>query len=280
MSIEEEPRASAYWSTTVSRVEQSQVFVRGYDLQDVIGSLPFAASCFLLIRGRVPTPAEAQVLDGVLNAILDYSLHKPGTVAARYTVSANPSMAAGLASSVLAVGKHTLDPEPAGRFILDAFARLGPEGDPATLAQDLVDEARARKERIPGFGHPVFRHVDPRAKKIKDLAERHGLWGGKAQLYEAVHRAFRALPGRDAIPINDVGVMAAVLVEMGFTPEETTGLAVMSMLPGVIAHVSEELREGPPIRIVPDEIAAYPDQSKKNLAADVRAAGWGNESSR
>ncbi|MGH3661742.1 MAG: hypothetical protein ACRDTQ_07780, partial [Micromonosporaceae bacterium] len=95
-----------------------------------------------------------------------------------------------------------------------------------------------------------------------------------------VHRAFRALPGRDAIPINDVGVMAAVLVEMGFTPEEMTGLAVMSMLPGVIAHVSEELREGPPIRIVPDEIAAYPDQSKKNLAADVRAAGWGNESSR
>ena len=267
-----------YWSTTVSRVTDARVQIRGYDLQEIIPALPFPASCFLLIRGRLPSPGEARVLGGVLNAILDYSLYKPGTVAARYAVSANPSMAAGLATSVLAVGKHTLAPEDAGRFIIDAHARLvESRSDRETVAEDLVSEAADRKQRIPGFGHPVFTYVDPRGQVLKELALAAGLWGEKAQLYEEVHRAFTARPGRAAIPINDVGIMAAVLAEMGFTPEEMSGIAVLSMLPGVIAHVSEELREGQPIRVVPDAIAAYPEEAVKSLVDDAREAGWRDE---
>src|SRR5262245_62706541 len=102
---------TAYWTSTVSRVEADRVLIRGYDLEALIGGQSFTASCFLLLRGRLPTPDEARALDAVLNAVLDYALEKPGTVAARYTVSANPSVVAGLAAAVLAVGSYTLAPE-------------------------------------------------------------------------------------------------------------------------------------------------------------------------
>jgi citryl-CoA lyase len=264
-----------YWRSSVSRVEGDKVLIRGYDLESLIGGQSFSASCFLLVRGRLPTPSEVRALDAVLNAVLDYALLKPGTVAARYAVSANPSMVAGLATAILSVGSFTLAPEDTARFIAESHARHQSSG--TTLdetAAAIVADARASKHRIPGLGHPLFKVVDPRAQRLKEIAVAEGLWGERSELYELVHRRFVDAIGKPDIPINDVGMMAVVLVELGFSPEEMTGLAVMSTLPGVIAHISEELRDGRPIRVVPDELVDYGALVNHDLAADRAAAGW------
>ncbi|MGW3953957.1 citryl-CoA lyase [Streptomyces sp. NPDC004752] len=264
-----------YWRSSISRVEPEKVFIRGYDLEDLIGGMSFTSASFLLIRGRLPSPRETRVLDAVLTAVLDYALEKPGTAAARYVVSANPSMVAGLAAATLAVGKYTLATEDTARFIATAHADFLESGeDLETFAADLVESMAARKERIPGLGHPVFKKVDPRAAILRETAVREGLWNEPAQLYEAIHRAFTARPGKADIPINDVGAMAAVLVALGFTPEESTGLAVISTLPGVVAHISEELTHGKPIRTVPGETVAYDVTTGKDFKADWKEAGW------
>ena len=277
-ALKDEPvHAPPYWTTSVSRVTDSKVYIRGFDLEEIIGRLPFSAAVYLMIRDRIPTPAETDLLDTVLSAILDYSLQKSGTVAARYIASANPNMAAALAASVLGIGKNTMDPSETAKFCLDAHARLEAEGgDPAELAQRIVEEMRARKERIPGLGHPVFRYTDPRAQKLREKAVASGRWGPRAEFFEEIHRAFTRLPGKESIVLNDIGMMGLVLVEMGFSPEETTGLAVLSTLPGVIAHVAEEFRAGKPIRVVPDATAHY-DVPTRNFEQERSASGWGAE---
>ncbi|MCA4134818.1 citryl-CoA lyase [Arthrobacter sp. M4] len=274
---EEPEQTSAYWSTSISRVTDSKVFIRGYDLEELIGRLPFSAATFLLLRGRIPTPAEAALLDAVLSAVLDYSLQKSGTVAARYVASANPNMAAAMAASVLGVGKNTMDPAETARFCIQAYQRLETEQIPAPqLAAQIVEELRAKKQRIPGLGHPVFRFVDPRARKLREKAVAAGVWGPRAEFFEQIHAAFTRLPGRESIVLNDVGMMGLVLVEMGFSPEETTGLAILSTLPGVIAHVTEELRAGRPIRVVPHGTAEY-DQTVRDFETDRKESGWDAE---
>jgi len=249
--------------------------IRGYDLESLIGGQSFSASCFLLVRGRLPTPAELRVFDAVLNAVLDYALLKPGTVAARYTVSANPNMVAGLASAMLAIGPLTLAPEETGRFVAESYARYQSDGTSLEeTAATIVDEARAQRRRIPGLGHPLFKRVDPRAAKLKQIAVAEGLWSERGELYELIHRRFVDAIDKPDMPINDVGMMAVVLLELGFSPAEMTGLAAMSTLPGVIAHVSEELRDGRPIRVVPDEDVDYGEAVARDFAADRAAAGW------
>jgi citrate synthase len=266
-----------YWSTSVSRVTDSKVYIRGYDLEDMIGNVPFAASTFLLLRGRLPTPAEADLLDTVLSAIMDYSLQKSGTVAARYIASANPSMAAALATGILGVGKNTMDPADTARFCIEMYSRLQTSNKaPDVLAGEIVEELRESKQRIPGLGHPVFRYIDPRAQKLRQRAVNAGAWGPRAEFFEQIFRAFTALPGKESIVLNDVGMMALVLVEMGFSPEETTGLAILSTLPGVIAHVSEELSQERRIRTVPEGTAEY-DLTAKDFGNDWSKAGWAAE---
>lgn len=264
-----------YWHSAVSKVTPTKVYVRGYDLEDLVGGLPFTAATFLLVKGRLPTPAENRVLDAVLTAVLDYSLHKPGTAAARFVVSGNPSMAAGLAAASLAVGEHTLATEDTARFIVATHERFLAAGkDVGDFAAELVDELARARHRIPGLGHPVFKQVDPRGAILRRIAVEEGLWGEACEVYEAVHAAFTARPGKSEIPINDVGVMAAVMVGLGFTPEESTGLAIISTLPGVVAHISEELRSGHRIRIVPDETVHYDVAEDRDFATDWKEAGW------
>jgi len=264
-----------YWSTAVSDVEAADVYIRGYGLGDLIGRLPFSAATFLLIRGKLPTPGEARMMDAILCSVLDYALKKPGTVAARYCVSANPSMTAGLATAILSVGEYTLAPDDAGRLIADSFAEASRGGVPDDAAAAMaIDKLRTSGRRVPGFGHPHFRFTDPRAQKLKEIAKAQGVWGPLCDWYEALHRAFTAKTGKPEIVINEVGMMAAILAQMGFTPAEMTGIALLSSMPGVIAHLSEEIQSKVRIRTVPDEAVDY-DRRRRDLEVDLKAVGWG-----
>jgi citryl-CoA lyase len=268
------PAKKAYWTTTVSDVEEADVFIRGYSLGDLIGRIPYSAATYLVIRGKIPTPGEARVIDAMLCSIIDYSLYKAGTAAARYCVSGNPQMVPGMATAVLSVGEYTLAPEDTGRFVIDSYTKMKASGqDYDAFAAKFIGEVRASGQRVPGFGHPKFRFTDPRAQKLKQIAQKEGVWGEIGDWYEAVHRAFIAATGKPEIPINEVGIMAAIMAQMGFTPAEMTGIALISSLPGVVAHISEELQTKTRIRIIPDEIAEYP-RLRRDLKADLAAAGW------
>lgn len=273
--MNEDATRDTYWTSRVSAVTAEKVFIRGYDLEDLIGDLPFTAAIYLLVRGELPSPSQVRVLDGVLSAVLDYGLEKPGTVAARFAVSANPSMAVGLAAACLSVGQHTLATEDTSRFIIETYDRYRMSSlSMAAFADEEVARLRDSRRRIPGLGHPVFKKVDPRGAALKELAVSESCWPASAELYEALHASFTGLPGKADIPINDVGVMAAVLVGLGFTPEEGTGVAILSTMPGLIAHVSEELTSGRRIRVVPREEVRYEVAPGRDYHGDRAAAGW------
>lgn len=262
------------WSTSISDIEDSDVFIRGYGLGDLIGQLSYSSATFLMIRGRLPSPGEARMMDGILCSVLDYGLKKPGTVAARYCVSANPSMTAGLATAILSVGEYTLAPDDAGRFIAESFAEASREGAPdGKAAAAEIDRLRSAGRRVPGFGHPNFRFIDPRAQKLKKIAMKEGVWGPLCDWYEALHHAFTTTAAKPEIVINEVGMMAAILAQMGFTPPEMTGIALLSSMPGVIAHVSEEMQSKIRIRTVPDDTVDY-NRQRRNLEGDLKTAGW------
>jgi citryl-CoA lyase len=263
-----------YWKTSVSDVEEASVYIRGYDLGKIIGELSFASCTYLLIRGRLPSPGEAKMMEAVLCSVLDYSLKKPGTAAARFCVSGNPSMVAGLATAVLSAGEYTLAPDSGGAFIESTFSERKKTEEPlAVVADRVVATLRANGQRVPGFGHPNFKFVDPRAQKLKEIAQSNGVWGEMCGWYEAIHASFIKQANKPDLVINEVGMLAAILAQMGFTPAEMTGLALISTMPGVVAHVSEELQSKTRIRTISDSDVDY-DRTRRDLAADLTEKGW------
>ncbi|WP_413873872.1 citryl-CoA lyase [Albidovulum sp.] len=264
----------SHWASSVSDITPEDIYIRGYPMQALVGRLPFSAIAFLIIRDRIPTPGEARMMDVILSSILDYALQKSGTVAARAIVSVNPRMTAGLSAGMLGAGEYAVSPEDTGRFIAEGFAACKASGlslqDHATA---LVAELRAAKKRVPGFGHQVFRGTDPRAERLKAIAIENDVWGEANEWYAAVHRAFQEAAGKPDLVLNDVGMLAGIMTQMGFTPAEMTGLALLSTFPGLVAHISEELQSGVINRIIPDQNATYA-RARRDVDADTTAAGW------
>ena len=60
-------------------------------------------------------------------------------------------------------------------------------------------------------------------------------------------------------------MIACVGIEMGFDPLELTGIAAVSFMCGIIAHVVEEIKEGSPIRMVPPMLINYAGPSERQL---------------
>jgi citryl-CoA lyase len=248
---------SDYWRTKISYVEPHKVLIRGYPIEEICEHLTYAEMCWLTIRGELPSAAEARVMDALLCCMPDHQFVAAHTPAARFTASAFPeSPMPGIASAVLTMGSNTVSPQESARLILATVDLMAAEGlgrDEA--ARRMVAQYLEAGRRVPGLGHPTHKREDMRALALRHVTEAAGLWGDKCQVYEAIHRAFCEVTGK-ALPINIDGMMAAVMTQLGFDPLEMAGIGALAVLPGVIAHVVEEIREGVPLRVIPDALGS------------------------
>jgi len=258
------------WSTAVSDVGFHKILIRGYPLADLIRNLTYTEVVYLTIRGELPSEAHRRVFDAVLCGIVDHGFFAPTPLASHVIASATPeSIMPAVAGAVLTVGSVTVSPQDTAELILEAWKikekeRLSVE----ETAVKVVDEMTAQKKRVPGLGHPLHPTGDPRAIALKEVAQKQGVWGERARLYEAIHRVFVEKTGKD-LPINIDGMMGCILTEMGFEPKEMAGIGALSYMPGIIAHAVEETRERVRLRAADGE---YTGQPRRELPPSYRRA--------
>jgi citryl-CoA lyase len=248
---------SDYWRTSVSFVGPHKLLIRGYPIEEIVARLTFAEVLFLTIRGELPTKAQARVLDAVLCSIPAHQWVAAHLLAAAVTASASPeSPIPGIASGILTMGSVTVSPQRTAELIERARELMRQDGLKMNEAAERVaDEYRAQGLLMPGLGHPNHKDYDPRARAVEKVAKTEGIWGEGCELYSRVHTAFIRKSGK-ALPINIDGMIAAVLGDMGFAPHEMAGVAATAAMPGIIAHVIEEIESGVPLRVVPEELGS------------------------
>jgi citrate synthase len=224
--------------------------------------LSYSQGAFLTLVGHLPSPAETRLTDCMLNSLLDHGWVASTITAARYVASGNPQFIAAVAGGVLAAGSNTLSPEHSFHM-LERAAQLREQKnlDPDEAAAQVVAEMRAEGRRLPGLGHPTHKDADFRADVLFDLADELGLSGAAIEQIRAIHRHFVASTGK-SLPINIDGALAAVSMDLGLSYLQSTALAVISVLPGLMAHVIEEISDGRPLRHITDGEYVGPALSK------------------
>ena len=233
------------WSTAVCDTGDHKINIRGYPLGDLIRNLSFSETLFLTVRGELPTKGQARALDAVLCGIVDHAFFTPTTVAARVITSASAeSIIPGIAGGLLTVGSRTVSPQDTAEIILYSYNMMKDEGlSMEETARKAIEVWKSEKRMVPGLGHPLHPTGDPRAIALKEVAQKNGVWGERADLYEEIHKTFVKMTKKN-IPINIDGMMGTVLTELGFKPKEMAGIAAISFMPGLIAHTVEESELG------------------------------------
>jgi citrate synthase len=235
-----EPQQIGKAAPRVSRIAQAspdRVEVRGRDLAgDLMGRLSFTEYFHLLVTGREPTDEQRYFLDLLLVAIAEHGM-MPTNVAARMTLAADPrSLQGAVAAGILGAGPVVLGTsEECARLLVDTRAS---GRQPRDVAREIHDAG----ERIPGFGHPLHRPVDPRAERILELADERGVSGPNLALARAFREAVHEVWGKP-LPMNVAMPIAAVLLDLDFPADAVKAVPILARTAGLLAHLVEEQRQ-------------------------------------
>jgi citrate synthase len=228
--------------TRLGRAEGDRVLVRGHDLTgELLGTTTFADMVGLILLDRQPTPAEARMLDALLVVLVEHGLVKP-VVAARFVYSNAPeSLQAAVAASLLGAGsRHLGSSEWAARYLQEALGSAAADEPLAAVADRVVDEHDARRERVAGIGHRTHPGGDPRAVRLLEIARETGTYGRHCELLELVAAEAGRRRGRP-LPPNVTGAIAAIASDLGFRWQITRAFALIGRTLGALGHIQEEM---------------------------------------
>jgi citrate synthase len=220
--------------THIAQGYPDRVEVRGRDLTgDLMGKLSFTEYFHLLLTGREPTEDQRFFLDLLLVAIAEHGL-MPSNVAARMTLAADPgSLQSAVAAGILGAGSVVLGASEECARLLERG------GDPVTTARTIHDAGG----KVPGFGHPVHKPVDPRAKRILALADERGVSGPHVALARRLRDAVAEVWGKP-LTMNVAMPIAAVMLDLGYPSTAVKAVPILARTAGLLAHLAEE-REQP-----------------------------------
>ena len=225
----------------ISQAHPDRVEVRGRDLSgDLMGRLSFTEYFHLLLTGHEPTADQRFFLDVLLVAIAEHGM-MPTNVAARMTLAADPgSLQGAVAAGILGCGPVILGTsEACARILESAQGKVASGGAPATVGEDLARAIHASGDRLPGFGHPVHRPLDPRAERILELADARGVSGPHVLLARCLRDGAAKAWGRD-LTMNVSMPIAAVMLDLGFASNAVKAVPILARTAGLLAHLAEE----------------------------------------
>jgi citrate synthase len=225
----------------ISQAYPDRVEVRGRDLTgDLMGRLTFTEYFHLLLTGEEPTDDQRFFLDLLLVAIAEHGM-MPTNVAARMTLAADPtSLQGAVAAGILGAGPVILGTAAECARILDTANRAIAGGaQPQAVVDEMTDSVRASGGKLPGFGHPVHKPLDPRAERILELAEERGVSG----LYVLLARRFQDAAAKTwgrPLRMNVSMPIAAVMLDLGFPATAVKAVPILARTAGLLAHLAEE----------------------------------------
>lgn len=188
--------------------------------------------------GKEPEPLLERIFDVCLILHADHELNA-STFAARVTAATLSDMYSSVVSAIGALKGplHGGANEQVMRMLLDI-------GEPSR-AESWVRDALARKVKIPGFGHRVYKTEDPRATVLRRHSEALARHTGNPQWYEISRKVEKVMfeyaqrEGKKIYPNVDF-YSASVYHYMGIPTELFTPIFAMSRISGWTAHILEQ----------------------------------------
>ena len=199
---------------------------------------PVAERLWSRLSDRRPSPGLLRAMSAALVLLADHEL-AASTLAARVAASvrADPYAVVGTGLGAMSGALHGGASLSAETLIAAAH---GPDDVPRVVAELL-----RRGEKVPGFGHPVYRSGDPRAVVLLDLVRRAAPKSGQLAVAGAVLAEVR----HKSLPAPNVDFAIATLAQVaGMVRGAGEAIFAIARTAGWIAHAIEAYAGDGPLR--------------------------------
>ena len=199
---------------------------------------PIAERLWSRLSDRRPSPGLLRALSAALVLLADHEL-AASTLAVRAAASvrADPYAVVGTGLGAMSGTLH-------GGASLGVETLLAAARDPADVPR-VVGELLRRGEKVPGFGHLVYRGGDPRALTLLDLVRQAAPKSGPLAVAEAVLAEVR----RKSLPEPSIDFAVAALARVaGMVTGAAEAVFAVARTAGWIAHALEAYAGAGPLR--------------------------------
>jgi citrate synthase len=209
---------------------------QGKDLPPIRTDLDEAAHFLYLMSGETPGPDTVKTLD------LAYVLHadhgfNASTFAARVTASTLSDIYSAITTAIGTL-KGPLH-GGANEAVIHMLQEIGsPEKVDAWVADKL-----AKKEKIMGMGHAVYKVLDPRAPHLKAMAMKLGRELGETKWVEMSDRIAAIVKKEKNLNANVDFYSATVYYSLGIPTDLFTPIFAIARTAGWTGHVIEQMKD-------------------------------------
>ncbi len=208
--------------------------------------LSFAANFLYMLNGAVPTEAVARAFDICMILHADHGLNN-STFTARVITSTLSDVYSALTGAIgsLRGPLHGGANEEVMVMLGEIEAEAKKQGKPtAEVVEPFIMGRLQRKERIMGFGHRVYKTIDPRATFLKTFSKQIATDTGNLKLYEMSSQIeaimAREVGGKGIYPNVDF-YSATTYHSIGLRLDLFTPMFAMSRISGWSGHILEQL---------------------------------------
>jgi 2-methylcitrate synthase/citrate synthase II len=203
--------------------------------------LGFAANMVYMLRGTPPGALDAKAFDVSLILYAEHEFNA-STFAARVVCSTEADLHAGITAAIGAL-KGRLHGGANEKVMDMLLASGGPD-----KAEAWIRSALARKEKVMGFGHRVYKHGDVRAKVLKEYSIQAAGRAGTTQWETAAEIIEKVLETEKNLFPNLDWPAGRLYHALGLEVPLYTPFFVASRVTGWAAHVIEQMENNRIIR--------------------------------
>ena len=220
-------------------------------------ALGHAANFLYMLTGQRPSALAARAFDVSLVLHADHELNA-STFAARVAAATLTDIHSTIVGAIGALKGplHGGANAEVMKMLLDLGQDAGPE-----RAEQYIRAKLAKKEKISGFGHRVYRTEDPRATHLRQFSKTLGEKAGQPQWFTMSQRIEQVVQSEKKLYPNVDFYSASMFYSMGIPIDLYTPIFAVSRISGWTAHVLEQYANNRLIRPRTDYIGPrYPQQ--------------------
>jgi citrate synthase len=226
--------------------------------------LGHAANFLYMLTGERPKPVAVRAFDMALVLHADHELNA-STFAGRVAAATLTDMYSAI---VAAIG--TLKGPLHGGANADVMRLLLEIGENASAerVEEVIRAKLARKEKIPGFGHRVYRTEDPRATHLRRMSRDLGRVAGNTAWFDISQRLEAIVKSEKKLNPNVDFYSATTYYSLGIPIDLFTPIFAVSRISGWTAHILEQYANNRLIRPRADYVG--PDYPQRFVPLDQR----------
>jgi citrate synthase len=223
---------------------------KNLDLPKPDPSLSHAGNFVWMLTGQKPSETATRTLDVALILHADHELNA-STFAARVIAATLSDVHSAITGAIGALKGplHGGANENVMRLLYAADKEAAAKGkDPVEYATEFVANMLARKEKVPGCGHRVYKTEDPRATHLRKMSEDLGNSKGDAKWYNMSRAIELYVKKEKKLNANVDFYSASTYTTLGIDIDLFTPIFAVSRIAGWAAHVIEQLDDNRLIR--------------------------------